>query len=204
MNLVSVDFEKAFNRMDHGQCLSSLHSLGATEETVSFVAAFLYGRKMSVKIKGKFSAPRDVPAGAPQGSILGGYLFCATTDQFASIDVEVPSAEEGTVSFEHNGENDISVVSQEQEQILLTSTPSHRRTPGTQVSSPDLSLSENSSEDFDFFRVRRRISLLDSTAGDPTHSFDEIMVSNSACEDKLETLVYIDCLLYTSPSPRDS
>ena len=33
VNLTSVDFSKAFNRMDHQHCLTSLSELGATNET---------------------------------------------------------------------------------------------------------------------------------------------------------------------------
>ena len=36
---------------------------------------------MSVRLGETKSVPRPVPGGSPQGSILGNYLFCATTDQ---------------------------------------------------------------------------------------------------------------------------
>ena len=84
-NLVSIDFEKAFNRMDHLKCLEALTDLGASEESVDWTAAFLYGRKMSVKIGSTRSVPRTVPGGSPQGSILGNFLFCITTNAFAEL-----------------------------------------------------------------------------------------------------------------------
>ena len=43
---------------------------------------------MSVKIGKTLSTPRNVPGGSPQGSILGNYLFCATTDCFTGLDGE--------------------------------------------------------------------------------------------------------------------
>ena len=49
-NLVSIDFEKAFNRMDHVKCLEALSDMGASDESLDWTAAFLFGRKMSVKI----------------------------------------------------------------------------------------------------------------------------------------------------------
>ena len=67
---MSIDFEKAFNRMDHGKCLEALGKLGASEEVVKWTASFLYNRKMSVKIRQARSKPRIVPGGSPQGSIL--------------------------------------------------------------------------------------------------------------------------------------
>ena len=56
-NVLSVDFEKAFNRMDHLQCLYALSDLGASLSTIDLVASFLYGRKMSVRIRDSMSTP---------------------------------------------------------------------------------------------------------------------------------------------------
>lgn len=83
-NLVSIDFEKAYNRMDHNVCIRELRNKGATQATCGMVAAFLSGRTMSVKVGEKRSVPRLAPGGSPQGSILGGILFCATVDGITS------------------------------------------------------------------------------------------------------------------------
>ena len=88
-NLLSVDFEKTFNRMDHHECLIALKNLGASKTSVAWTSAFLFGRTMSVRIRGNNSVPRTVPGGSPQGSILGNFLFCSTTDQFANINAEL-------------------------------------------------------------------------------------------------------------------
>ena len=194
MNLVSIDFEKAFNRMDHGQCLRSLTSLGASEESVNYVSAFLFGRQMSVKINSVFSQPRLVPGGAPQGSILGGFLFCATTDQFAQITLAPPVRLNESVDFSENGNNDVSLLSEDEEQLVLSSTPEHRLTPGALVSPRNMNDSSEPEEDlnsYDFFGVRRRVNLLDSTLEEPD-SFEEIIVPDSTCNDEVKTLVYID------------
>ena len=87
-NLISVDFSKAFNRMHHFRCLESLVDLGADMQTVDWVACFLFGRTMSVRVENTFSEPRSAPGGSPQGSILGNFLFCATTDCFTKLDGE--------------------------------------------------------------------------------------------------------------------
>ena len=84
-NLISVDFSKAFNRMNHFKCLEALEKLGASSRTVSWVACFLYNRTMSVKIGSTLSSPRTAPGGSPQGSILGNFLFCATTNCFTEL-----------------------------------------------------------------------------------------------------------------------
>ena len=67
VNLLSVDFEKAFNRMDHAKCINAITNLGATPTTVGWISAFLFGRLMSVKIHDTFSTPRTVPGGSPRG-----------------------------------------------------------------------------------------------------------------------------------------
>ena len=40
-NLVSIDFAKAFNRMDHSKCLGALSRLGASEEVIGWTSAFV-------------------------------------------------------------------------------------------------------------------------------------------------------------------
>ena len=90
VNLMAIDFEKAFNRMDHGACLAALRGLGADESDVLLVNAFLHDRKMFVKINEARSEALTVPGGAPQGSILGCFLFCATIEHLLSTNPEIP------------------------------------------------------------------------------------------------------------------
>ena len=85
VQLLSIDFEKAFNRMDHNARLASLTKNGASDQDVELVACFLRGRTMSVKIGTEFSDPRTVPGGSPQGSILGNFLLCSTTNEFNEV-----------------------------------------------------------------------------------------------------------------------
>ena len=79
IQLMAIDFQKAFNLMDHSKCVESLRRLGADQNTLSLVQA-LYGRKMSVKIDDIYSPPLPVSGGALQGSILACFLFCASID----------------------------------------------------------------------------------------------------------------------------
>ena len=50
VNLISVDFEKAFNRMDRLECLKALRDHGASTRSLRLVGAFLLGRCMRIKI----------------------------------------------------------------------------------------------------------------------------------------------------------
>ena len=62
-SLMSIDFEKAFNRMSHHQCLNALKKFNAKEHSIDLVHAFLFGRTMQVKIGTELSAP-EVSSGA--------------------------------------------------------------------------------------------------------------------------------------------
>ena len=81
--IMSVDFEKAFNRMSHQECISVLKKKGAHPQAIALVNAFLFQRTMSVRIGNIMSVPKMVNGGSPQGSILGNYLFCQTTECLA-------------------------------------------------------------------------------------------------------------------------
>ena len=73
--LSAIDFSKAFNRLEHEHCLRSFAKKGASNDIMALLGSFLSGRVMTVKVEDKLSDPRPVNAGAPQGSVLGCYLF---------------------------------------------------------------------------------------------------------------------------------
>ena len=87
--VTSIDYAKAFNRLDFGCCLRALAEKGASSELLSIVASFLTSRTMSVKVGQAVSKPRIVLGGVPQGSILGVYLFNATIDTFEQASKDV-------------------------------------------------------------------------------------------------------------------
>ena len=77
--LLGVDYEKAFNRMDHAVCLDRLKRLGASDDSIALVRAFLEGRTMTVKVDGHTAEPIAISRGIPQGSVLGCLLHCVAT-----------------------------------------------------------------------------------------------------------------------------
>ena len=80
--LTSIDYSKAFNRLNYAACLKSLKTKGASSQTLRIIASFLTDRTMTVKIGGVFSTPKKVDRGAPQGSLLGVTLFNTYIDDF--------------------------------------------------------------------------------------------------------------------------
>ena len=63
-SLISLDFAKAFNRLDHAHILHSYARLGASTEVIHLLAGFLSGCSMRVKVGKVLSAPRPVNGGA--------------------------------------------------------------------------------------------------------------------------------------------
>ena len=78
--LTSIDYSKAFNRLEHGPCLRAFADKGASNEIIKLLSTFLSGRVMTVRVGNAWSTPRAVNAGAPQGSVLGSYLFTVGID----------------------------------------------------------------------------------------------------------------------------
>ena len=85
INLISVDFAKAFNTMDHGACVRAFQAKGATSNSIGMIRSFLTGRKMRVKVGDELSSPRPINGGSPQGTLLGNMLFIITTDSLGEM-----------------------------------------------------------------------------------------------------------------------
>ena len=84
VTLLGIDYEKAFNRMSHNICLGQLAAKGASQESVNLIESFLDGRSMQSRVGNVTSPKRRINSGSPQGSILGCFLFCITTQQLGS------------------------------------------------------------------------------------------------------------------------
>ena len=100
--LSAVDFSKAFNRLDHEHCLRAIIERGASAQVVKLLAAFLSGRTMTVRVGQTMSRPRQVNAGAPQGSVLGCYLFNMGVDNlednFVQTDLPLVNSDTETLN----------------------------------------------------------------------------------------------------------
>ena len=96
--LTSIDYAKAFNRLSYQECLRAFARKGASSNLLAILASFLTNRTMVVKVDQAWSSPRPVCGGAPQGSILGVFLFNITTDNLedaSSVDDQRDALEAG-------------------------------------------------------------------------------------------------------------
>ena len=75
VDIIYLDFRKAFDTVLHVRLLKKLEAYGIVGKLLNWTRDFLSNRKQRVRVGDCMSTEKDITSGIPQGSILGPVLF---------------------------------------------------------------------------------------------------------------------------------
>ncbi len=84
VDLLILDFQKAFDSVPHEQLLMKLHYYGLPHQLQQWIRTWLTTRYQKVIVDGEYSESAHVDSGVPQGTVLGPLMFLLYVNDIGS------------------------------------------------------------------------------------------------------------------------
>ena len=75
IDVITIDMNKAFDKVNHSILLEKLSNLGISPKFLNLIRSFLSNRKQRVRYGNELSDAADIPSVVPQGSVLSPLFF---------------------------------------------------------------------------------------------------------------------------------
>ena len=75
IDIIYIDFAKAFDKVDHATLLRKIERSGVKGQLLTWLLNFLYDRKQKVAVEGTHSSAAVMESGVPQGAVLDPIMF---------------------------------------------------------------------------------------------------------------------------------